>query len=375
MSQGINLVLRSILKGRFYSAVSITGLAIAIAAVILVSGLIQHEDSYEKNYSKTDRIYRLNWTNSGTGDRFATMFNPFSPPLAAETPEISYATRVGTWKLLLATESSGASTAQPGSAFSSFELMAFADPDFFRIFDLEFVAGNVTTALDAPGSLVLTRAAADKFFPGERDHANIVGQTLTLESSFPLTVTGIIDDMPATTHFPFHFIVSLETLRDVFNGATWLDNWGSDALYHYILLNDSVESAVVQQRIEDFIDRNNPYEGWEFDVTMQALTDIHFTPDLQNEMELHDSIHNIFKAPRKKSDLILFTAGALILVLVASFNFMNLQIARGVGHGKQMGLLKVVGANHLRIILRMLAESLLFSVISLFLALLVVDSA
>ena len=77
MGQSINLVFRSIIKGWFYSAISVAGLSIAIAVVILVSALLQHEMAYEKHYSASERIYRLNWVNGGTGDRFATFFNPF----------------------------------------------------------------------------------------------------------------------------------------------------------------------------------------------------------------------------------------------------------------------------------------------------------
>ena len=92
---------------------------------------------------------------------------------------------------------------------SNFELVGFADPDFFRIFDFRFVSGNPEAALDSPNSLVLTQAAADKYFAGE----TAVGQTLMFEDSVPMTVTGIIEDMPGSTHFPFHFVVPLETAR------------------------------------------------------------------------------------------------------------------------------------------------------------------
>ena len=94
MPQSLTLLFRSILVGRFYSLISVIGLAIAIAAVILVSALLQHEYAYEKAYSLSDRIYRLNWISTGTGDRFATMFNPFSVHLADDAAEIEQATRI-----------------------------------------------------------------------------------------------------------------------------------------------------------------------------------------------------------------------------------------------------------------------------------------
>ena len=364
MTQSITLLLRSVTIGRFYSLISVIGLAIAIAAVILVSALLQHETAYEKNYAASDRIYRLNWISGGTGDRFATMFNPFSPQFAAETADVARAARVGTFDVLLEREAiSGA------RGISNFELVAFADPDFFRIFDLQFTSGDPETALTSLNSLVLTRAAAEKYFPGE----SALGRTLTLEGSVPLTVSAIIEDMPASTQLPFHFIAPLEIVREIYDGAGWLDVWGSDRVYHYVLLDEGVDPVVLDPLLMDFAERHVPYEDWDFEITAQALKDIHFTPDLQNEMPLQDTIRNILKSPRSKSDLVLFSAGALILVLIASFNFMNLQIARGFGRSKQLGLLKVVGASRYKIFERMLIESVLFAVLSLVVALMIVE--
>jgi len=364
MTQGFTLLMRSILVGRFYSVISVLGLAIAIAAVILVSALLQHEYAYEKNYSASDRIYRLNWISSGTGDRFATMFNPFSVQLADDAAEVEFATRVGTFEVLLDRDA-----VSSGQGLSGFELVAFADPGFFNVFDLRFVSGDAETALASPASLVLTKSAAEKYFHGE----SAMGQTVTLENDTTLTVTAIIEDMPASTHFPFHFIVPLETLRDVFGGAGWLDSWGSDQLYHYLLLAPGVDADATYARVMDFAERHVPYEDWDFQIVLQALGDIHFSPDLQNEMPTQDTIRNIIKSPRSKSDLVLFSAGALILVLIASFNFMNLQIARGFWRSKQLGLLKVVGASRYKVFERLLSESVLFAILALIIAMMIVE--
>ena len=364
MPQALTLIIRSIQAGRFYSFVSVAGLAVAIAAVVLTGALAQHELAYEKHYAGADRIYRLNWINSGTGDRFATMFNPFSPPLAEETTEIEAAARVGTFEVLLERNAD-----EFGNRQSNFELVAFADATFFDVFDFEFIAGDAQTAIGAPNSVVLTRAAAEKYFPGETP----MGQTLRLENDQLMVVTGIIDEMAASTHFPFHFIVPIETLRAIYDGAGWLDSWGSDQLYHYLMLRDGATSEQVHARIMDFAERNIPFEDWDFQIAMQPLTDIHFTPDLQNEMPFRDSILNIVKSPRNKSDLGLFFAGALVLVLIASFNFMNLQVARGVGRARQLGMMKVVGASRFKIFERMLAESLFIAFLSLGVALVLVE--
>lgn len=363
MPQSLTLLIRSIQAGRFYSFVSVAGLSVAIAAVILVGALARHELSYEKHFDASERIYRLNWINAGTGDRFATMFNPFSPPLAEEATEVEAAARVGVFEVLLARGAIGSNSP------SSFEQVGFADSAFFDVFNFNFANGSARTALDSPDSLVLTRAAADKFFPGE----SALGQSLTLENNQQMIVTAIIDEMPATTHFPFHFIVPLEKLRDIYNGAGWLDSWGSDQLYHYLRVRDGISTEAMHAGVMDFAERHIPYEDWDFEIVLQPLEDIHFTPDLQNEMPIRDTILNVVKSPRNKSDLTIFFAGALVLVLIASFNFMNLQVARGVGRSKQFGLLKVVGASSQNVFRRMMAESLVFAVLSLGVAMALVE--
>jgi len=357
--QTLNIIFRSIWKGKFYSLVSVLGLAVAIASVILVATLIRQETSFEDNFTKAERIFRLTWENPETGDRFATMFNPFSPQMVIDFPEVLDAARVGTSKLLF--ERPGRTTAE---GLKSFEDMAFVDPSFFNIFDFDFVAGDPETALVEPGSIVLTRAGAEKYFGNE----NPMGKTLILEDTVNLTVRGVIADMPKTTHFSFHFIVPLETMRTLFGGAGFLDNWGSDRLYHYIVLADGVVPSAIEAELPDFATRHSGFEDFNVIIELQPLKDIHFTNDLQDDVPFQDSIKNITKAPRKMADLVLFSAGAFILVLVASFNFMNLQVARSVGKSRHMGLFKVFGGTRKKIISFILMESMVLSFVSLVLA-------
>ncbi|MEE8294580.1 MAG: ABC transporter permease [Sphingomonadales bacterium] len=362
--QTLNIIFRSIWKGKFYSLVSVLGLAVAIASVILVATLIRQETSFEDNFTKAEQIYRLTWENPETGDRFATMFNPFSPQMVIDFPEVIDAARVGTSRLLF--ERPGSTT---GEGLQSFEDMAFVDPTFFNIFNFEFLAGDPKTALGEPNSIVLTQAAAEKYFGNQ----NALGKTLVLENEINLTVRGVISDMPKTTHFSFHFMVNLETMRTVFNGAGFLDSWGSDRLYHYVVLADGTRPATIEDQLPDFAARHSGFEDFDVIIELQPLKNIHFTNDLQDDVPFQDTIKNITKAPRKMGDLVLFSAGAFILVLVASFNFMNLQVARSVGKNRHMGLFKVFGGTRKKIISFILMESMVLSFVSLVLAMVLVE--
>jgi putative ABC transport system permease protein len=362
LSQLFTLALRAILTGRFYSLVSILGLSIAISATLLVALLIRHEIQYDRQFTKADSIYRLTWENIGTGDRFATMFNPFSPQMKLEFDEVLEVARLGIYELTLQSTRSSASQA-------SYESLAMVDPAFFRLFDFDFLAGSADS-LNQPNSIVMTRAAAEKYFPGK----NPLGQTLLLENQVTLTVTGLLADIPATSHFTAHFFIPLETLRSVFDGASFLENWGSDRFYHYIELAEAASPSEIEEQLPAFLERHDhEWPQGSVDIGLQKLRDIHFTTDLQSDMPVHDQLNNIIKAPRQTSDLVLFATGAFFLILVASFNFMNLLVARSVGRGRQVAMLKVVGANKRGVIAYILMESLLMCVFSLLVAVLLVE--
>lgn len=362
--QTLKLILQTIIRGRLYSLVSIAGLTVAIAGFVLVAALIRQETSFEDMFTNADSIYRLTWENPRTGDRFATMFNPSSPQMAKELPEIKEATRITTATLLFKKPAEG-----DDPALLNLEDMAFADPNFFEIFNFDFEEGDASTALVQPGSMVLTRAAARKYF-GDEDP---MGKTLLLEDKVALTVRGVIADMPKTTHFSSHFYVQMETMRPIYGGAKFLDFWGSDSLYHYVVLADGADPRQLEAQLPDFAKRHSGWDNFNAIINLQPLKSIHFTNDLQDEEPFTDSIKNITKTPRKKSDLVLFSVGILVLLLIASFNFMNLQIARSISKNRQLGLLRIFGAGRRKITLFILAESLVLSVFALVVALVLVN--
>jgi putative ABC transport system permease protein len=366
MNQGFNIALRSIIKGRYYSLVSVVGLAIAITVVLLVALLVQHETSFDRNFAQSESIYRASWENTGTGDRFATMFNAFSPQLKIDFQEVKETARLGVFELTLQ-RNGDSQTAVPVAA--RYENIAMVDPEFFSLFDFHFSSGN-SAALNEPNGIVMTRQGAERYFPGE----NPMGKTLLLENQVMLTVTGVLDELPANTHFTTHYFVPLESLRAIYNGAGFIESWNSDVFYHYVLLAAGASATDLEKQLPAFVVRHDPeWPLGSVGIELQALTDIHFITDMQNDMPVRDTVQNIIKAPRQASDLVLFTAGAFFLILVASFNFMNLQIARSIGRGKQVGMLKVLGANRRQVIGQILLESNLLCGIAFVLALILLE--
>jgi putative ABC transport system permease protein len=368
MSQSLNIALRSIINARFYSLVSVVGLGIAIAVVLLVALLVKHETSYDRAYDKADSIFRVTWVDMGTGDRFATAFNPISPQMKADFPQVIEAARLGVFEQTLQrTDDSGVAD----SASVRFENIAMVDPGIFSLFDFDFIAGG-PESLAQPDTIVLTQAGAEHYFPGE----NPMGKTLLLGSKVALTVSGLINDMPETSHITTHFFVPLETLRAIYDRAGFIENWGSDVFYHYVLLEESTDASALAKQLPEFLQRHDPeWPLGSVEIELQPLTSLHFITDMQNDMPVRDTVLNTTKAPRQSTDLVLFSAGAFFLVLVASFNFMNLQVARSIGRGKQLGMLKVLGANRRQVVTQILLESILLCAMSFAVALVLVEMA
>ena len=273
MNQTLKIILRSIIKGRYYSLISVAGLSIAMAVVLLVALLVEHETSYDEGFAESDSIYRLTWQNNGTGDRFATMFNAFSKQMKIDFDEVEETARLGVYDLTL--QRTDSNTSATGASMR-YESIAMTDPAFFSMFDFEFVAGG-PEALNQPNSIVMTQAGAERYFPG----TDPMGQTLILENKLSLTVGGIVKELPGNTHFTLHYFVTMESLRGLYDGARFLDSWASDTLYHYILLRDNVSIKQLEQQLPIFLERHD--HEWPLgsvDIELQPLNQIHFTTDI-----------------------------------------------------------------------------------------------
>ena len=164
MSQALTIALRSIVKGRYYSLVSVAGLSIAITVALLVALLVQHETSYDRGFARADSIYRVTWQDTGTGDRFATMFNIFSQQMKIDFEEVEEVARLGVFEQTLQRSDQDPSS---GPAAVRYHNIAMVDPTFFSLFDLDFISGG-------PGSLAQpNRHRSDKLFRAERDALEI----------------------------------------------------------------------------------------------------------------------------------------------------------------------------------------------------------
>ena len=326
---------------KLYTFINITGLAVGLTAFILILLYIQYEFSYESQHHKAEKVYRVNLTQNHPNGAYkiASTMVPLGPVLKNTVPAVLDFIRIETaGKTMVSFQD---------KKFYEKEII-FTDQGFFNLFTIQVLAGNKETALANKFSVVLTQSNAEKYF-GEQ---NPLGQTLNFDDQFSVTVTAVIADFPKNTHIDPGFLISFETIRDLTNDA-FMNNWVTTRLETYLLLDESQPVASVEKDINAVLLRQGESEV-ERILTLEQLSRIH----LYSDVTPFGDIRNVR----------IFLAIGILILVIASINFMNLSTARSSRRSKEVGLRKVVGATQWQLIIQFLSESVLVSLIALVLA-------
>lgn len=360
------IALRNIIKHKGYAFINITGLAIGLASCLLIMLFVMDELSYDNFHEKGDRIYRLERKGEWKGQAFhaPTTAHGYGPSIISSIPEIESYVRIDGLFLTLLDKNNN--TNQEG--------IYFADHNMFTDFSYKLKFGDPEKALVQPNSLVMTPEMAKKYFGEE----NAVGKSLRMEwgkDLITLNVTGIMEKMPGNTHLNSQLLISYSSLNKLF-GEKVLNELRSNGMYTYLVLKEgSTIEEVAPKLTAWFNDKiGNTFKemlGKDFDITkvmeLQArpLKDIHLYANLMWELEPQGDIKIV----------IIFLGIAILLLVIACINFMNLSTARSAGRAKEVGLRKVVGATRKYLMNQFLAESVFFTLIAVIVGLLLVQAA
>ncbi|REG82505.1 ABC transporter permease [Algoriphagus antarcticus] len=355
---------RNLRRNKLRTSIHILGLSIGIAICFLISNVVTHSYSFDQFHPDKERIYRINTlTDWGDGGSFPNSGTP-GPLGEVIEDEISGIETKG--KLYTMYETLVALPSRD-KVFGRSNEVTFADPGFFRIFPRVWLAGNPETALIQPESLVITEESLHKYFPGS-DAADVLGQELMFVDSDSIyaKVTGVIADFTHNTDFIFRDFISYSTIRtpeqlDWYGLHDWSSVNSSSQLFVKLALGITPES--VDESFKALVTKNmEAGDDGEYNTSFFAepLADMHFVPNYGNSGVSKTFLNG------------LIYIGLLILVL-ATLNFVNLETAQAISRSKEVGIRKTIGGTRFQLITQFLAETFLIVLCSTILALALVE--
>ena len=358
----IKYSIRSFKRQRAYIIINVLGLSIGIACSLLITLFIINEAGYDKYNIKKDRIFRLvlNGKIGGQEITAASTAAIIGPTMATDFPEIEDFLRMN---------GRGPTVIEYNSQTFTEEHIIEADSSFFNFFTIPVIKGDMANLLNAPRKVVLTESSAKRIFGEE----NPIDRQIKIGTdTVRYTVSGVIGDIPGKTHFEANMIISFMTNQRS-KDRTWLNNSFST----YLLLKPNTDYTTVDSKIpdmvlkyvgpevqqylginlDDFVAQGNKYRFF-----LQNLTDIHLDTSVQQQ----------FKESSDPKYLTIFGSIAILIVLIAAINFMNLSTAQASRRAKEVGIKKVGGSTRGMLVTQFLSESFILSFISLIFALIII---
>lgn len=353
----LKLAVRSLWKNKSFSVLNIAGLAMGLAACLLILLYVKDELSFDRFNKNAERIYRIDTDIRFGGSDFltATVPDPMAKTLVQEFPQVEAAVRF---------RSQGNLVFHKGQEHIMENRVVYTDASLFKIFTLPVIDGNPEQLLKQPNTVVITESMADKYF-GKKE---VTGQFIETGDG-NLQIAGVIKDVPTNSHFNFDFFISLETLEE-----SRRNHWLANNFNTYILLKEGASAETVQSGLSGIITRhiapqvktllNTSMEelekkGDHIRYDLRPLTSIHLHSDRSSEMGVNGNVQYVY----------IFSAVALFILLIACVNFMNLSTARSSNRAREVGVRKVMGSSHRSLLLQFLTESVVISIVALLFAL------
>ncbi|MFK5972570.1 MAG: ABC transporter permease [Flavobacteriaceae bacterium] len=340
---------RNFVKGRLYSFINLSGLTIGMTSFILIALFVQYELSYDKQHENVDDIYRVISKQPGNIYKGTDLFSgtplPLGPAMVNDFPEVEAKTGIDLrWRLLNRDE----------EVFN--EQGIFADKGFFDVFTVPLISGEGKTALDEPFNILLTESLAEKFFGSESP----LNQTITFDRKTNFTIKGVVADPPKNQHFNYSYIASISAAWEYFKNR---NAWGNNVATTYVKLAEGTDYRQLEAKLSVY-QKNSEKELAKYGLMapiykLQPLKDIHLYSKVNFELEPNGDMKYVY----------LYSLIALVILLLASINYMNLTTVRSAQRAKEVGMTKVLGANRGQLMYQFLGESFLFTIFSFLLAL------
>jgi len=362
----LTIAWRNLRKQGIYSFINITGLAIGVAACLVIVLFIVDELSFDAYNTKADRIYRVNEEIKFGGNHIKLCQNgaPFASAAQQDYPEIEATVRF---------RSHGSYLVRPANATQNIKEwnVIWTDSTFFKIFSVNVLEGNPNTALREPASVVISKKMAQKYFPGK----SALGESLILDNKYNAKVTAVYEDIPPSSHFHFDIMIAQvgdwPAAKEAQSVSFLSENFNT-----YLLLKEGADAKLLEKKMPGFLKKYfGPQiasalgsdftmdkfleNGNKWEITFTPLLNIHLHSDLKGELESNGSITYVY----------LFGIIAVFILVIACINFMNLSTARSSNRAKEVGVRKVMGSLRSHLMRQFLTESILVTLFSFMVAL------
>ncbi len=348
------VAVKNLQKNKLNSFLNVMGLAIGIAAFVIIALYVLQEVSYDDFHEGADRIYRVGVMKDvdGLNRGNASAPYPLADVLVSEYPEVELAGRF----IQMFNQNA---VVRVGTDFFSEEKFYFADQNILNVLTIPFIDGDPAAALQAPNAIVLTERTARKYF----GRSDVLGETLTVNLNGMNTdyeITGVLQDCRENTHFKYDLLASLDnffpTVSELFRPR--MKSWFLMRFWTYVRLKEGASARELENKMTKIVDQYFPQTRQASSLFLQPIVDIHLHSSHDNEIEPNNDILYVY----------IFSVIAGLVLLIASINFMNLTTARSVSRAREVGLRKVVGARRGQLVTQFLVEAILTTFLAVLVA-------
>ena len=353
---------RTLWKHKSHTVINVLGLSLGIASCVVIFLVLRYELSFDTFHANADRVFRVVTTFNQDGEERRQVGTPKPFPVAfaqdfAQEAQVIPIELYHYWNRVRVGERSIIMEETPNEGVT----IAFTENAYLDFFDFPLLTGNPEQVLRQPNEVVITQTVAERLFD---DPSKAMGTIINLDDSLDLKITGVLEPLPANTDFPFEMLISYSTL----GREPTADEWGSNSsdFQVFVMLNEAVSAAQVEDQLPAFLTK---YAGEDYNedktLALQPLADMHFNPDFPNFMYRSMSREVIGG----------MALVALLIILTACINFVNLATALSTKRAREVGVRKVLGSSREQLVLQFLGEAALITLLAMILGLALTELA